>query len=146
MPFNTESSDLTLESIPGRAGWRVVEPLIYEDFAILERIGLVTRIEVLKGFETDLASIPAVVKWLVSNDDWRIRRPAIVHDWLYNESGLCQVRKIHASMSGYVNTRLTRRECDRLFYNALRSNGLSNQKALLMYFAVRVGGWLYWGE
>lgn len=146
MPFNVESSYLSLLSIPGDKGWRVVEPLVYEDFALYDNISLMVRVEVKPGFETDLASIPGIARWLVSNDDWRIRRPAIVHDWLYQEAGACELRRTKGFLDKFVPSRLSRRECDKLFYYALRSNGLSNRKALLMYFAVRIGGWFYWGE
>ena len=37
------------------------------------------------GFETDLASIPRIFRWVVSPTDWFILVPAIFHDWVLRE-------------------------------------------------------------
>ena len=76
----------------------------------------------------------------MSNDDYKVRNPAIVHDYLYSKTGeLCKTRRV-----GRKVLYLSRKDCDRLFYEALRFYGMSKTKAWLMWLAVRVGGWKAW--
>lgn len=52
--------------------------------------------------------------------------PAVIHDYLYGTANL------------------SRRECDEVFYNALRSSGIARWRAWLMWAGVRLGGhWRY---
>lgn len=121
--FNYLSRNLTLESLP-KGEWRTGEEVVWyeQDHEVI----------VPKGFQTDLASIPQALRWFVSNDDRRIIRPAIVHDWIYCNRG--QV----------ANRRYTRKDADKLFYRTLRAEGVSKGKAKLMYYAVRLGGYFVW--
>lgn len=58
--------------------WRVAAPLVWQD----KRYGLLTA---PVGFVTDLASIPRVFRNLPFLDpDGQSRRPAVIHDWLYD--------------------------------------------------------------
>lgn len=86
-------------------------------------------IEVHRGFEFDLASIPKFFRSLVQKTDRRTWGPAAVHDYLYRRHGKVNKR----------NT-LSRRDCDNVFYAALRATGVSKVKAAMMYLAVRIGG------
>ncbi|WP_051085407.1 DUF1353 domain-containing protein [Hahella ganghwensis] len=123
--FNRESDELDQSSIRGAASWMLKENLIWTC-----RDGY--KITVKKGFRHDLASIPATARWLVSNDDFRVRRAAILHDFLY-------------SIRGHLaNKNLSRAKCDSLFYEALRFDGVSRLKSGLMYLGVRAGGWFAW--
>ena len=45
------------------------------------------RFRVPAGFVTDLASIPDAVAWFMQNNDPRILRAALPHDWLYQFCG-----------------------------------------------------------
>ena len=83
-----------------------------------------TKIIVPIGFSTDYASIPNVLKPITSNDDFRIVRPAIVHDYLYRST----------------QPKQTRKQADKIFYKALRYEGVGWFKAQLMYYGVRIGG------
>lgn len=71
-------SPLILEAYVGRDDqWVVRAPLIWCDATF-------GRIEVPVGFFTDLASIPRSLRGLPAFDPCgRSRRPAVVHDWLY---------------------------------------------------------------
>lgn len=121
--FNYLSRNLTLTSLPS-GEWRTCEEVIYDN-------GLVV-IGVPKGTVTDLASIPRMLRWFVSNDDRRIIRPAIVHDWLYSRLG------------EMTDLTFSRSQVDLLFYEMLRVEGIGWVKARLMWLAVRAGGWALW--
>ena len=75
------------------------------------------------GFVTDLASTPRIF-WSLLPPFGPHSRAAVVHDWLYQ-----------------VQT-TTRLEADRIFLTALREDGVPY--ARLLYWAVRLGGWLPW--
>jgi len=82
--------------------------------------------EVPKGFKTDGASIPRLL-WTIAGDPWgkKWRRPACLHDYLYSIPGF------------------NRALADRLFYEAMRGEGLRGTKAVLMWLAVRSCGWMF---
>lgn len=124
MPFNYLSRNLTLDRLP-KGSWRIAEEVSYEN-------GTVTVI-VPKGTKTDLASIPDIFKWYVNNDDYRVIRPAIVHDWLY---------ATHKTAGGYIS----RSQSDDLFYDMLREEGMGVFKARVMWLGVRLGGWIAWDK
>lgn len=128
--FNPASQELTLISTP--RGW-----VLGEQVDVFFTRGSFT---IHKGFKTDLASIPAVLRPIVSNDDYKVRNPAIVHDYLYSKNG----RVVQNTPSWQKVLYLSRKDCDRLFYEALRFYGMSKTKAWLMWLAVRVGGWKAW--
>lgn len=92
--------------------WQLMKPLRYES----DTIGGV--VEVPFGFSTDFASVPrqSVIAWGLFGG--RAMRPAIVHDYLCRQ-------------------RLYKREkCDRIFLEAMRVEGLPDDKAIPMYIAV----------
>lgn len=83
------------------------------------------RITVPVGFETDLASVPQSLTWLVPK--WGKHGPAaIIHDYLYRT----QPR--------------SRKESDDIFYEAMRVLDTNPATAQLAYRGVRTGGWLPW--
>lgn len=102
--------------------WELLKTVVYFDKLTS------TQIEVKAGTITDLASIPKIFRSFVQRSDHRTWAPSYIHDMLYIKKG-----KIGKK-------RLTRRECDRIFYDALRCNGVSWMKARMMYLAVRIGG------
>lgn len=110
------------------------------------------RLIVPQGFITDFASIPCAVRAMPSMDPNGPSRPAaVLHDFLY-----CAAGHVGLLMSGPWSAweedrrrmfRLTRSECDELFYEALLAcRGVSRATALSMYLGVRIGGWRYWNE
>lgn len=74
-----------------------------------------------KGFDTDLASIPKLFRTFFAVNG-KHRKAAALHDWLYREG------------------KLSRKECDLLFLEAMKVCGVSKFKRYSMYAAVRVGG------
>lgn len=92
--------------------WQLMNPLRYESKIAGHGI------EVPLGFSTDFASVPrqSVIAWGLFGG--RAMRPAIVHDYLCRQ-------------------RLYKREkCDRIFLEAMRVEGLPDEKAVPMYIAV----------
>lgn len=82
-------------------------------------------IVVPQGYETDFASIPQFFQGIFSavND---VAPAAIAHDFCYS-------------------TELFERStCDRIFYDALRANGVGWMRANTLWSAVRLGGWTSW--
>ncbi len=75
------------------------------------------------GFETDLASIPRLFWNIAAPDDDFIIRPAMLHDFLYQN-----------------NCFYSRKNADDIFYQALLDNNVPSYKALFMYYLVRLFG------
>lgn len=111
----------------GRNGlWTLTDTLIY-------RTANSDIISVPADFETDLASIPRFLTPLVPPNG-RHRAAAIVHDWLYCNRG--KLRELT----------FTRAESDGIFLEAMSELGVSWWRRWMMYFAVRLGGFFYWGR
>lgn len=102
--------------------WELLKNIVYYDSETD------THIEVPKHTVSDLASIPKIFRSFVQRSDHRTWAPAYVHDMMYVKKGKVSGKKF------------SRRECDRMFYEALRCNGVGWIKAQMMYLAVRVGG------
>lgn len=98
--------------------WLVIAPLVWDDGRY--------QITVPTLFETDLASIPRPFR-NVFRIHGRNRRAAVLHDWLY-AGRQC----------------VTRADADRLFLDAMKSDGVSWAKRWSMYAAVRAAGWRYY--
>lgn len=83
--------------------------------------------EIPKGFYTDLASVPRVpfVFLFVGS---RGHRASIMHDWLYE------------------NKTFDRITSDKVFYHALRADGVGHILAWSMYKGVRLGGAAYYNK
>jgi hypothetical protein len=85
------------------------------------------RYIVPRGFITDLASIPRLLRALFDING-QSRAPAVLHDFLY-----C----MHYT---------TRAEADALFLEALEAAGVGWATRWSMYLGVRSGGWIYWSK
>lgn len=122
------TGSLVIEELePGRR-WRLAQPLRYE--AAAEGSGL--WIEVPAGFETDGATLPAVLRLVLAV--WgTYGRAACIHDLGYR---LLDAGTPHACMP-------TRAAADKEFYTAMRACGTNRALALLMWSAVRVFGGFY---
>ena len=85
------------------------------------------RITVPKGFITDLASIPKILRNIL-NVNGKSRKPAVLHDFLY-----C--------------SKIFEREiADYIFYKALLSEGMNSFMARMYWAAVRSAGWIYYNK
>ena len=127
MPFE---SALELRHRPGHSRWEVIAPLRYRRFTLTPALPSGYRprashlIEVQVGYLSDLASVPRLARRLVDANHQATRRPAVLHDYLYT----------------HLTHRYTRREADRIFYEALVEEGTARPLAWLMWQAVRIGG------
>jgi len=85
-------------------------------------------IVVPKGFATDFASIPRPLQGFLDavND---VAPAAVIHDFLYT-SQMFESRAM----------------ADRIFFDALRANGVSWMRARTLWAGVRLGGWIKWGK
>ena len=115
--FETPLADRPTD--PGRRIPRVLEE------PLRLRVGGET-IAVPAGFTTDFASVPRFLWFLFPRDVGR--RASVVHDYLYRGGPR------------------SRREADRIFYAALRAEGVAAWRAALMWLGVRLFGWRHYGE
>ncbi len=81
-----------------------------------------------KGFVTDFASTPGLLwSWLPPFGHYT--KAAVLHDWIY---------KTH-----WIN-HYSRKKADQIFYEAMLVGKTPKWKAKMMYWGVRIGGWLAW--
>ena len=113
MPFADDS--VTVRTASDNT-WVVVEPVVYR--------GRTDVFEVPRGFETDFATVPRVVVWLIPRFG-RYTRPAILHDWLVTE--------------GIDRGQVTPREADGIFRRSMRELGVPVVRRWLMWTGVRWG-------
>ena len=100
--------------------WVVLNPLIYESLSG-------RSYGIPAGFITDLASIPALLRPLYSQND-ASRKAAVLHD------------------SRYCLKHGDRKDADELFLEALERSGVGFLRRWSMYAGVRAGGWIYWNK
>lgn len=82
-------------------------------------------IVVPRGFITDMASVPRFLWWLYSPFG-SYGNAAILHDWLYSSE------------------LFSRKTCDQIFRHAMQVSGVNVIRRNIIYFAVRMFGWLVW--
>lgn len=80
-----------------------------------------------RGFKTDLASIPRLMRPIYSPAEYDSIAPSVVHDWHY-----CCVKEV------------SRANADGIFYQGLRLQGMGMYKAFAYWVGVRSMGWLYY--
>lgn len=89
-----------------------------------------------QGFHTNFASLDSLHN-VVLFPVWALvagygDKAATIHDWLYGGHPI-----VRADGSFYYPTR---KECDEIFFRALRCEGIARWRAQIMYAGVRVGG------
>lgn len=125
-PFTSQlDADYLGPGPDGHEWWRLRSPLVYR-FAQFagEPLGTFT---VPEFFETDLASIPWLFR-LVCPKRGAWDRPAVLHDFLYRSKVV------------------SRFFADAIFRDAMMQCGVPVWRRVVMYYAVRGFGWLYWGK
>lgn len=152
--MSTFTGSLVIEEVvPGRR-WRLREPLRYEAGA--KGSGFV--IEVPAGFETDGATLPAVLRLVLAV--WgTYGRAACIHDYLYsliragehakpNLLGSVTMGRVFEGLEYQrgvptADARVARAWADNEFYLAMRACGTRPSLAWLMWAAVRLFGRQY---
>ncbi len=82
-------------------------------------------------YETDFASIPGIVRWLISPFG-KHAEAAVIHDWLY---------AIGARGDGYA-----RKHADKIFLEAMKYLGVGFLRRQIMFLGVRIGGGTAFGR
>lgn len=108
-----------------------IEAVEREDFYILtSRLTYITnlgdKIVIPKHFKTNFASVPRVAKIYIDDDDWQIRAPSVVHDYLYSAES--------------VKLGFNRQQADEVLLEAMMGLGMRKTKALLIYYVLRLFG------
>ena len=129
MPFE---SHLELRHRPGHHRWEVTEPLYYRYLNTSKGLQPLSSqlIMVPVGYLSDLASVPHLARRFIDSLPPSTRRPSVVHDFIYT----------------HLTHRFTKREADRIFYEALLEEGTSRLVAWLMWKAVSLAGRGNWGR
>ena len=117
------TTPLVVELI-GENLWRVYESFEYH-------VGSYPSNEIItvpKGFVTNFASAPRICWCIVSPVDGH-GKAAVLHDYLYE-----------------IKYKNNRKYCDKIFLEALEVLKVNIIKRYLMFYAVRLVGWIYWKE
>jgi hypothetical protein len=115
------TSPLIVTPMPDGRKWKLVKSFSYHIGTKFSR----DYIRVPKGFVTDFASVPWVLwSWIPS---WgKYGKAAVIHDHIYQTH--CRTRK----------------QADEIFREAMIVSGTPEWKANLMFWGVRLFGWLAW--
>lgn len=103
--------------------WTVEEDYNFNGFSVLQTI--------LKGFITDLSSVPRIFWRIINTYELSVEAP-LLHDYGYRNLGR------------FTNITLTRQQVDDLFYNIALEQGVPKWRCKLGYAAVRIAGWWTW--
>jgi hypothetical protein len=110
---------LKIEAVPREDAYLLTSKLSY-----ITNLG--DKIHVPKHFKTNFASVPRLAKFYIDDDDWQIRAPSVVHDYLYSASS--------------AELGFTRKQADEVLLEAMMGLGMRKTKALLIYFVLRLFG------
>ena len=115
------TTPLVVSPLPDGRHWRLVFGFGYD----VGYEGSSDRVSIPAGFVTDFASSPPPIWWLIP--PWgKYGKAAVVHDYLYQ-----------------TKTR-TRKQTDDIFREAMIVLSVNPVRVFLMYWAVRLFGWLAW--
>jgi hypothetical protein len=110
---------LKIEAVPREDAYLLTSRLSY-----ITNLG--DKIIVPKGFKTNFASVPRLAKFYIDDDDWQIRAPSCIHDFLYSAES--------------AELGFTRKQADEVLLEAMMGLGMRKTKALLIYFVLRLFG------
>ena len=117
------TTPLDIRALDDGKTFQVVNPFRY-------RIGDVKSkniITVPEGFKTDFASVPRIL-WNILPPWGKYGKAAVLHDYLYY-SGMFE-----------------RKECDKIFLEAMKELGVGWIARKTIYSGVRIGGWIAWNK
>ena len=114
-------SDLIVSPMSDGRNWKLRQSFSYHVGSRNSRF----VVKVPKGFVTDFASVPQFL-WFWIPYWGKYGKAAVIHDRLY------QTHETERSIA------------DAIFYEAMLVGGTKKWKARLMYFGVRIVGWLAW--
>ncbi len=115
------TSPLIVTPMKDGRNWKLVKSFNYHFGSQHSRF----IIKVPKEFITDFASVPRFLwGWIPYWGKWG--KASVIHDYLYH------THQVERSIA------------DAIFYEAMLVEGTNSKVARLMYYAVRLGGWLAW--
>lgn len=107
-------------------------------------------IEVPAGMQTDFASIPRIF-WRIIPKNSRADFGAVVHDHLYQRNGVICLEEPKTWDTDNITYRrlpagLSKRKCDLIFLEAMKSKGVPLWQRIVMYQAVNLFGGSAWNQ
>lgn len=126
-------TNLSIVEVSGGKEFRLIAPLIYK--------GKYDTLTVPAGFVFDFASIPRFATWLVPKLG-KYNKAACVHDYLY----ITQPESAKPLLPNASCRKLTRKDADGIFLRIMEEEGVELWRRYIMYFAVRLGGWVGWNR
>jgi len=113
------TSDLIVRS-HNETKWQLTEEFHF----YFDENGKRTNITVIEGFITDFASVPRVL-WSILPPTGRYTKAAVLHDYLYSNAS---------------HLDLNRKQCDKMFLQAMEILGVKKWVRNTIYRAVRIFG------
>ncbi|KKM83839.1 hypothetical protein LCGC14_1305310 [marine sediment metagenome] len=107
---------------------------LYFDFTYLWKRKYI-EIRVKRGFETDFASIPRLLRIIIEKLGLQ-NKAAVIHDALYQGN--------YETPNASPRCEFTRSEADLCFLDGMADSGVKEWKRWAMWAAVRIGGWVAW--
>jgi hypothetical protein len=129
--MGTFPQPLELEYMDGRY-FKLTADFVYE----VNNHRIVT---VPKGFVTDFASVPKIL-WNVLPPTGSYGKAAVIHDWLY------QFRTTEDLAGRAYPEEVWRYQADWILLGAMKSLGVSGFTRHVIYWGVRLGGWVPWAR
>ncbi len=126
--MNSYRTPLIVTPLQDGKRWRLHEGFTYRCRPPGGLRGDWITIVVPAGFVTDFASVPKVF-WSIIPAWGKFGKGAVVHDYLYQDTD---------------NQWMTRKLADQIFLGAMLVSGTAPWKAKVMYWAVRLFGWVAW--
>ena len=124
------TTPLQVEFVAARR-WRLTSPFIYHFGSYPAPDALVFTVPA--GFETDLASIPALLRGIFPPDG-AYTKAAVLHDYLYKNWRV----ELYEDAPQW-----SRHFADAMFYEAMGVLNVPQWQRIALYLAVRCGGWRY---
>jgi hypothetical protein len=111
------TTSLKIEAVERSNTYVLTDQLVYITTAVDDKIIVPT------GFVTNFASVPSIAKAYIDDDDFQIRSPSVVHDYLYSKRSF---------RLGY-----SRKEADGILREAMIGEGMRRSKAGFIYYILR---------
>ena len=84
------------------------------------------KIIVPRGFRTNFASIPSILRWYCDDSHWTIRPGSVIHDYLYSAES--------------AHLGFTRKQADSVLLESMLGLGMRTTQAFVIYFTLRFFG------
>ena len=131
-----DEAAIHLGILRGNYGYTLLADAIYW----FEHNGTLYEVHIPEGFQTDLASLPAIAGlFALTNADPRLVAPAILHDYLYRTGAVFALNHNTRNLDRII---LRRVDKDAIFWQKMIDFKFPRWKAWLVWLAVRLFGWL----